>query len=51
MSDTLVRIIWSVQCFFIFLLVYTFRDGKIVRVRNFYDTAAYERALTPRSLA
>ena len=25
--------------------VYTFRDGKIVRVRNFYDTAAYERAL------
>ena len=24
---------------------YTFRDGKIVRVRNFYDTAAYERAV------
>jgi ketosteroid isomerase-like protein len=25
--------------------VYAFRGGKIVRVRNFYDTAAYERAL------
>lgn len=24
---------------------YTFREGKIARVRNFYDTAAYERAL------
>lgn len=24
---------------------YQFRDGRIVRVRNFYDTAAYERAL------
>jgi ketosteroid isomerase-like protein len=24
---------------------YTFRNGKMVRVRNFYDTAAYERAL------
>lgn len=24
---------------------YTFREGKIVRVRNFYDTAAYERSL------
>lgn len=23
---------------------YQFRDGRIVRVRNFYDTAAYERA-------
>lgn len=27
---------------------YTFRNGKIVRVRNFYDTAAYERALETR---
>jgi hypothetical protein len=24
---------------------YSFRGGKIVRVRNFYDTAAYERSL------
>lgn len=24
---------------------YQFRDGRIIRVRNFYDTAAYERAL------
>lgn len=27
---------------------YQFRDGRIVRVRNFYDTAAYERALAPQ---
>jgi len=26
---------------------YQFRAGRIVRVRNFYDTAAYERALRP----
>ncbi len=25
--------------------VYTFENGKIVRIRNYYDTAAYERAL------
>lgn len=25
--------------------IYEFRNGKIVKVRNFYDTAAYERAL------
>lgn len=25
--------------------IYTFRDGMIVRVRNYYDTAAYEAAL------
>lgn len=24
---------------------YSFRGGRIVRVRNFYDTAAYERSL------
>lgn len=27
---------------------YLFRNGKIVRVRNFYDTASYERALAPQ---
>lgn len=27
---------------------YLFRDGKIVRVRNFYDTASYEHALAPQ---
>lgn len=27
--------------------VYTFAGGEIVRIRNFYDTAAYERALKP----
>ena len=26
--------------------VYTFAEGKIVLIRNFYDTAAYERALS-----
>ena len=29
---------------------YQFREGRIVRVRNFYDTAAYERALAPAGL-
>src|SRR2546426_424994 len=28
---------------------YSFRGGRIVRVRNFYDTAAYERSLDPES--
>ena len=27
---------------------YLFRNGKIIRVRNFYDTAAYERALATK---
>ncbi len=27
---------------------YLFRDGKIARVRNFYDTAAYERSLAKK---
>ena len=27
--------------------IYSFRDGKIARVRNYYDTAAYTRALRP----
>lgn len=25
--------------------LYTFRDGKIVRVRNYYDTDSYARAV------
>lgn len=28
--------------------VYTFEHGRIVRIRNYYDTAAYERALEAR---
>ena len=28
--------------------VYSFDGGKIVRIRNFYDTAAYERALASK---
>ena len=28
------------------LRLYTFRDGKIIRVRNFYDTAAYISAVS-----
>jgi len=27
--------------------LYTLRDGRIIRVRNYYDTAAYARALQP----
>jgi uncharacterized protein len=27
--------------------IWAFRDGKAVRVRSFYDTGAYERALRP----
>jgi ketosteroid isomerase-like protein len=28
------------------LRLYTFKDGKIIRIRNFYDTASYVEAVS-----